>query len=1070
MKRIFSLWLLGLLLAISQVYGQGRTISGTVTDATTGDPLIGVNVMVKGTTMGTATDMDGNYSLQVPDANAVLEFSYVGFVTLERQANANVINISLSEDAAMLEEVVVTALGLTKDEKKLSYGVTQVDGSVLQKVPNYSAVDALSGKVAGVNIGTSSGSPGASTKIVIRGNSSITGTNQPLIVIDGVPVNNSFSGNTGNDGSLNGNRSFDLGNQLNNIDPDDIESVTLLKGSSASALYGADAGRGVLIINTKSGSKNKKVGVDMSYSYTLQSVGMLPESQSKFGQGWSGTFAYEENGSWGPKLDGTDRLWGNQIGSAQQIKPFKYQENKIRDFFDLGYNSDYSMAIYGGNENVTYRVGYSNVFADGIVPLSGDKLNRNTLNSKINIVQGKFKAGVTFNYVNRLQNAVATGQGDDAGEGPILMTELYQIPVDHSIIDSRDYLGQFYNRDNYFTPYAVNPYYPLNESGTELKENRVYGNVELGYEPVKNLNLLWRVGGDMSSIGVTSWGNKSILTPGSPNGGGGVSTANNIFGAFQKQDRNFRQVNSDVIVTYAKEINKYFEFDVLGGYNVNGKNSTSHTSRITNLTIPGFYTLTNSGEIPVVRNTLVQERKVGLYGQLNVGIVKAVYLSGSYRQDWLSNLPEENRSVGYFGTSASVLLSELIDAMPKQLQKIKIYGSYSSTGFGAPDAYLIKPVFTSAISSTNGYGSISFPFSGINGYEVGNRLGSSSLVPQRTFEGELGVEWLSFDSRVGVNYNFYNKLVKEQVFDVDLAPSSGYTVQVTNIGSIQNRGHELSVNVIPVKTSKFSWEINYRFTKNNSLVKELLGEGKRVLINSLYDVEMYAEEGKPLGTLYGPVEKRDSLGRIIVNESTGLPKISDELGYYGDVNNKFQMGFTNTLSWNGLSFSFDLDYRKGGKMYSYTARINNLTGNGYGTTYNDRNTFIIPNSVTEEEVDGQTVYSENIHPVEYQNYWSYYTDNGNKASQQLHVIDRSYLKLRELVLAYSLPTDIVKKFKCQSLTFSFAGRNLFVWTPKQNFWVDPESTSFGTGLDSYMGEFASLPMTRNYSFAIKASF
>jgi TonB-linked SusC/RagA family outer membrane protein len=1068
MKRTF-LWLFGLLMTV-QVMAQNRTITGVVTDASNGEALIGVSVSGKGTSIGTVTDFDGVYSLSVPKDVTTLVFSYVGYSSVERAVTALKMDVKLVAEAENLDEFIVTALGISKSEKSLGYSATQLDGNKLTEVRNNSALDALSGKVAGLNIATNSGAPGASTKVVIRGYNSINGTSQPLYVVDGVPINNGSNNAVtlpGVNATTNANRTQDYGNQANDINPDDIETITVLKGSAASGLYGIRGRNGVILITTKKGAKGDKLKVDFSSSYTAMTVGRLPRMQNTFGQGWSGSFNIHENGSWGPKLDNQIRTWGSTVDNSQQLKPFSAQKDNLKDFFEVGHMLNESIGISGGTDKTTYRFSYSYAGADGILPSDADSYKRHTFgfNGKTEI--GKFSIGSSINFVNKTASVITTGQGDDAGAGSTVFQDIIQIPRDMSIVDFRDYNNKFNNNDNYFTNYANNPYWAIYENGNKFNENRVYGNIESAVKITKSFSALWRIGGDFSSNNLKDWGAIAKITPGSYNGGGGDAVKNNIVGAVTEGFGTSRQLNSDLILTFNKDVaNDWLNIDVLAGHGVNGIYSKNLRSNVTALTIPNYYDISNSANPVTTFTAINQARTMSVYGQATLGLKGIVYLGYQARNDWASTLPEQNRSFFYQGGNASLIVSA-ITKMPKQIDLIKLRANYGTTG-NIPGAYQLSTVYNQSTATAGGFGAINFPFGGVNAFETGDQVANPELKPEFTKELEIGADVRLFGSRLNLDFAYYNKKTSDLIFATPVAASTGFTTKTVNLGIIQNKGFELLVDVVPVKTKNFQWDLQYVFTKNNNKVLELSEElgVKSVVINSAYDIEMRAEPGKPLGVFYGPTELTDSFGHIVVG-TNGIPLDAPDKVEYGSIHPKYVMGLTNNLTWKGLKLSFAWDFRNGGLFYSYTSRLNYFVGNNIESTYNDRDLFVVPNSV---QANGDGTYSENTTPVEHADYWSLYAATPYKSFQRNHVLDRTYLKLRDVSLSYTLPRAFTSKVKCDGITISAYGRNLLLWTPKDNTQVDPETTTFGTGLAGELGEFGNVPSSRNYGMSVKVSF
>ncbi|MBC7886114.1 MAG: SusC/RagA family TonB-linked outer membrane protein [Saprospiraceae bacterium] len=1032
------------------------SVTGTVTDQA-GLALIGANVTAKGyDAIGTITDVDGNFTLSVPNGVNTLKISYTGYTALEVDFSPGTfLNIILSE-GKILEEVVVTALGIPKSAKTLGYSTSVVSGDQINITRNTSVLDALNGSVAGLTVSTASGAPGASTVVNIRGFNSVTGNNQPLYVIDGVPMNN--RGNTSSANVKNANddfgRSTDFGNQMNDINPNDIESLNVLKGSAASALYGSRAANGVILITTKKG-KAGKMKIDLNTSFSTSDLLRVPFLQNTYGQGWSGLFAYEENGSWGPKTDDKIRRWGNVVNNSQQLKPFSVQENNIRDFFDLGTASNTSLSISGGNESSNYRLSYSLAKADGVVPTDVDSYLRNTFALSGGLKYGKVSISSTINYLNKDQKAVPTGQGDDASGGKVVWQELIQIPRDHSIVDYKKYndpddpARDFYNLDYYFTPYAQNPYWTLYNQGNQYNENRIFGNLDISYELSPKLKLTWRGGGDFSDALQKDWGNLSIITPGTPNSG-----SNNVAGSVSEMSRNNGQYNSDLILSFDSRLNDNFDLTAVIGQNVNSRSAKTVLSSITNLGIPDYFNLSNSTVSPTTLTIEAEQRLIGVYSSATVGYRNWLYLSLAARNDWSSTLPKSGNSYFYPGASMSFVLSEAL-SLPKQID-------YLSDAI----PYQIDPVYISGQTRAGGFANVNFPFGGISSFELANNPGNPFLKPELTDELELGFEAKLYRNRISLEATYYDKNTKDQIINLLVDGASGYTNQTVNLGTVNNKGVELLLNIIPVKSDHVEWGINTNYTKNTNVVKSLgYTQETSILLNSVYNVDLKAEVGKPLGAIYSPQPDRDPNGNIIVNATTGLPQQADEKAYRGSINPDFTFGFGSYVKLFGFTLGANGDFRKGGVFYSYTARLNYFVGNAWNSQYNDREPWVIPNSVVD---NGDGTYAENTQAIARSDVFTYY--GANNAYQFNHVIDKTFFKLRNVYLNYDLSEETARSLSLAAVNVGVFARNPVLWTPSENHFVDPESNTFGTNLKNLYGEFSTGPSTATYGVQLNVTF
>lgn len=1057
MKR-FTFLLVGLLfLGLQVVQGQNRTITGTVTNEASGETIPGVSVVVKGTTTGTTTDFEGKYSLVVSKDAETLVFSFVGFQKKEVPiGSSDVVNVALKKEAKSIEGVVVTALDIKRKQKKLGYSTSEVGSEELTKTQTPDAMTSLQGKVAGVDINSTSGQPTASSSVILRGYSSINGNNQPLYVIDGTPITNSS-----NTQSNDLNNQMDFGNGASIIDPANIESVNILKGAAATALYGSRAANGVVMITTKSGSKKQPLKVNFSTSSTFTTPLRLPQLQNKFGQGWSGLWASNENGSWGPHFDGKMRLWGNTVDNSRLLKPFEAQEGNLREFFDFGQRYKNSVSISAGGENSSFFASYGNTYSDGFIPTDNDKLNRHAFNIKGTITSNRLSLQGNINYIRRDASTIAAGQGGDAAT---LFQDIMQIPRDLSIVDMEDYQNKFYNVNNFYTPYATNPYFIINENGNNLTNDRVYGNFTIDYEIMDDLNLTWKIGEDVNNNFIKIWNSIAIPDDDAPN-----STKQDIPGNVIEQTTTRKEINSDLTLNYNKKLNDTWEVSGLAGWNVNSRYYKNLQSEVTSLDIPDFYNLANSSEPPQSETFIRERRLYGIYGQAEIDFNDYLFLTMTARNDWSSTLPEDNNSFFYPGATVGFILSDAVPALQDFSDYMKLRVAWGKTGNDA-DPYLINSVIIPS-NVRFGFGEFIFPLGGVNAFEVSNLIGNPNLEPEISSEFEIGADFRFFNNRLGIDFAYYDKSTEGQIFQVPLSSSTGYGSQTLNFGEVTNKGIELQLTGTPIQTDDFRWDITYNFAKNNNNVVELPEGLEQVVINSAYGIDFVAEEGKPIGVYYGEVAKTKD-GKIVVNNN-GIPKTAAEKEEYGTAERDFTMGLSNSFTYKDFNLGFSFDYRKGGMMYSYTARINYFVGNATNTIYNDREPFVVPNSVQEFDTDGDGVpdtYKENTTPVDRENVFTYWNQTDNNMMSQEHVLDKTFLKLRDVTFSYNLPDKWFKNMPIAKASFGLYGRNLFIWTPEENNFVDPEMSTFGNDLYGAFGEFAGAPTARSFGFNLNVTF
>lgn len=1059
MKKILLMNFLLVMTVLQTAWAQDQRITGRVLDAASNQGLPGVTVLVKGTTTGTATDAEGNYSITVPTGGTTLVFSFIGYTTVERPTGTSAtVDVSLASDARQLNEVVVTALGREQQARSLGYAATTVKTEEITRARATSPMNALQGKVAGANISTASGQPGASTKVILRGYGSIGGNNNPLYVVDGVPINND-GGNFTPDAVVGTaiNRTQDFGNRANDINPDDIESISILKGAAATSLYGSRAASGVILITTKKGRAGEKVRVDLTSSATFSRPLFLPQLQNTFGQGWSGHFAFEENGSWGPRMDGVDRLWGNVVDNSQQLKPFSPQPDNLKDFFETGNSFLNTVGISGGSEKSTFYLSYGNASENGIIPTDADSYKRNTLSLRGSTRGEKLSASSTFNYVRKDAKAVTTGQG---GDGTTLFQEIIQTPRDMSIVDFSDQNNKFNTNDNFYNLYAQNPYWPLRQNGNDYEENRLFGNVSLDYKLIKWLTATARVGGDISNGLLSDWIAPYSLDPNSPN-----ASASPSLGRVNERTRFARELNSDFMLSTNNDLTTDIHLDGLVGYNVNERYDKSTYSYVTNLSIPGFYNLSNSSD-PVTSSTTENLRRLyGVYGQAQFSFRDYLFLTLNARNDWSSTLPKDNRSFFYPGVNTSFVFTDVLTGLQSVLSYGKIRASWGQTGNDA-DPYQINPVLVLGQAALP-FGNINFPLNGVNGYEVSNQLGNLTLQPEITSEFEVGGNLVFLNNRIGIDLAYYRRVTSDQILAVPTPVSSGYTTKILNFGKVQNKGIELLFTVSPIKTSSFNWDVRYTFSNNRNKVLELTEGLEEVLLTNSYETDFLAIKGMPLGVFKGPGYLKTPDGKTVVSETTGYPIATAEKEVYGTAQPKYLMGLYNTFNYKGASLSFGFDYRQGGLFYSYTQCLSQFVGNTTNTLYNDRQPFIVPNSVI-QNADGS--YSENTKIVDMTHIAEYWNDSNNPPIEREHTRDRSFVKLREVALGYTIPTSLLKRMPFSDVNISLVGRNLFIWTPDNNNIIDPEVTTFGNDITGEFGEFAAGPTVRSIGVSVKVGF
>lgn len=1045
-------------LTVAAAVGQTK-VTGTVFSQDDGQPIIGAAVKVDGTSTGMLTDINGRFSLTMPEGARTLTISYLGFESRTVTAR-NGMRVFLKGDATALDEVVVTAMGIKRSAKALGYSATSVDGDQIAAGRAADVMSGLQGKVAGVQISSASGDPGASNSVIIRGISSLNGNNQPLYVIDGVPMNNS---SVFEDNRYDGlNYGHDFGNGANAVNPDDVESMTILKGAAATALYGSRAGNGVVVITTRHGQRQDRgLGIEYNGGLQWEQVMRLPQMQNEFGMGWNGDKTDDENGSWGPRFDGSTLRYGTVYDNSQQIKSYLPMADNMEDFFDTGFRYSNSVSFNGATDRSDYFVSFSQVRDDGIIPTNADSYRKYTFSARGSHKMGNLTFSSSMNYVYQKSNFVQTGQGFESMYNAVMQT-----PRDIALTDLEDLSNPFNTPGYYYTPYSVmNPYYILENHLNENVSDRFYGKFQADYEFPKWFKLTYRIGLDTSTAhhhqGVPNY---SVLFPDTPNWASELSTQT---GYAQRRTTRRRDIDQDLMLTFDMPVGD-FRVNAVAGFNGNERRMSYMDTKVTNLTVPTYYNITNSAEIPEVRQRLEKRRLYGVYGQAEVSWKDMLYLTLTARNDWSSTLPRENRSFFYPGATLSWIFTELLKDKTPWLSFGKVRLAWGKTGNDA-DVYMTDPYYSQGNFDSSSWAESKFPFAktGTNAYTVGNVLGSMTLSPEMTTEFETGIQLAFLQNRISLDATYYNRNTDKQIMEVNVDPASGYTKNNVNLGKIRNRGVELLLTVVPVRTRDFEWSLSWNYTKNSSRVMELPEEmnGTASIYSFTGGTGLYAIEGDEVGVFKAYVARTTDDGRIIVDKN-GLPQNSDEMVRIGTANYDYTMGIGNTLKYRGISLSFDLDIRQGGLMFSRTKDITYFTGNAMQTAYNDRNPFVVPNSVIG---NGDGTYSENNIPLygtTLYNYW----DNGALDMGSFSLVSKSFVKLRQVVLGWDLPAKWLTGTPLQGVRLSVYGNNLLMWTPSGNTFIDPEASSFGNDLKGSFGEYSANPSCRKFGFNVNVKF
>ena len=1073
MKKV-TLALMLVLFSISITFAQ-RTISGTIVDGEN-EPLIGANVLVKGTSIGTSTDFDGKYSVEVPEGATTIVISYTGYATQELELGAsNIIDVTMSE-GTLLGEVVVTAVGLERNARDVVYANQTVGSEDLLSSPNKNTLEALRGKAAGVKLSTGSGSVGASTRIVVRAEGSLTGDNNALIVIDGIPIDNS-SARSSSASEVNSATSgyADHGNRFNDVNPDDIESVTILKGPSATSLYGSRGASGVVLITTKSGKKGKmEIGVNSSASFEKAYV--LLQRQDKFGQGYDNAhFDSGENWSWGPEFDGVVRPWTSPIdsdgdGSLEAlIRPYSAVPNQLEEFFNTGRTLSNSFYLSGAKDGFSYYASYSNVDQDGI--LDNTKYKRNTLTFKASSkLTEKLSSNFKVSYANTKQNTAQ--EGSRAFEGNNAYAMAIQSPVNIPFGELRDYKSPFHDIDGYWGSYSsVNPYFILNEYGNEGRISNLLGNASITYNIMEGLDITGRFGANVVDTDIETY--SPPFTPAQQLvwvDDLGLTTRNSKHSNLGGYERfSSQNINLDFtgLVTYNRQLNDQLSLDVTGGFNWFQKETQSVTgSTQGGLVVPGFYNLSNSAQTPASTQFNTLYRIYGALGNARLGYNDALFLEYSARNDWSSTLPANNNSFFYQAVGASAVITDLLNVESDFLSFGKLRASFGTTGKDAA-LYLLQSVFVGNPDLVGlGDFTINFPLNGQSGFTTGHRIGNPDLKPELTTTLELGADLGLWDERVNVAYTYYSANHTDQIVVRSLPRSTGYTTTVSNIGRMTNKGHEITLNIKPITglVDGLTWDLFATYSKNTNEVVEISDESDELSVGSSprTGINIVAKEGYPFGTFKAQTPKMNEAGQILVDPNTGFPLYSDDEVLLGSYQPDYTAGLGTNIGYKGFGFNILFDIKQGGQFISQTKFSAEFNGTTLNTVEFDREPFIIPNSLI-ENADGTT--SENTIEVTEQDYFTNYDP-----AASTYLIDASYVKLREIGVSYKVPAKYLQDMPIADVRIAFFGKNVKFWLPDGNTFADPEINGPSLTGNAVGIETTQTPPTKSFGVSLSLKF
>lgn len=1023
---------------------QSNKVIGTVKDEF--GPVIGASVVEKGTSNGVVTDLNGKFSLNVKPG-ATLIISFVGYKQQEVKAGNVPLNIVLEEDSKMLGEVVVTALGIKRERKALGYGVAEVQGEALTKAKETNVINSMAGRVPGLVVTQTAGGASGSSRVILRGSTEMTGNNQPLYVIDGVPLDNTNFGSAGTYGG------FDLGDGISSVNPDDIESMSVLKGPAASALYGSRASHGVILITTKKANKDK-ISVEYNGTMTFDTqLAKWDDVQQIYGMGSNGTYPINAvsntNMSWGAKADGTNML--KYFDGVE--RPYLIVPDNTSQFFRTGFTATNSAIIGVNNGKTGIRFTYTDMRNKDIVPKT--HMSRDIFNLRANTTAGKFDLDFSANYTREdVKNRPALGDSkSNIGKNLMTLATTY----DQEWLKTYQDANGEYSNWNGMDPYNVNPYWDVYKNSNNSKKDQFRFNGKVVWNITQHLKIQGTAGAELNWFTFEDY--KAPTTPGYESG--------------YLQNNNFRNrmYNFELLALYNNSWGD-FDFNATLGGNLYKVNNQTIVITAKDMKIRDVVALMSFNEVSVEPYSYRKQIN-SVYGAVNLGWKHMLYFDATLRGDQSSTLPISNNMYIYPSFSGSFVFSELLKLGDK-LPYGKVRMSWAQVGSDT-DPYQLGLVYTKSKFAYPGY---------TIGYISNGTIPNKDLKPTKTNSFEMGLELKFLKNRIGLDFTYYSQLSKNQIMGMASSSTSGYGYRLINAGEIENKGVEIALNTRPIQTKDFSWDLNFNFSKNSNKVKKLVDDMDMFELEKAtwLDVQVAAKVGENFGSIVGPDFQRNENGDILIDPSTGLPMYDKSNHVLGNASWDWTGGVYTNFSYKNISLSAVFDVKVGADLYSMSARAAHETGKSMATLegreawYKSEEArqaagyakdspdwiptggFIAPGVID----NGDGTYRENDIVINPEKYWMSVCRN----APSMFIYDNSYVKCREITLSYTLPKAWLKNV-VDGLTISFVARNPFiVWKNIPN--IDPDSNYNNT---TGMGmEYGSLPSRKSYGFNVNVKF
>ncbi len=1029
MKRITSLLVCLLLFGFSAAFGQNIQIKGTVTSAEDGSTIPGVYVKIKGTNTGTATDVNGSYQIGV-DNGATLVFSSIGFRDQEIVvAGQSTIDVSMQSDITQMDEVVVTALGIKREKREVTYQTQKVDDSDILKVAPTRAATALAGKVAGLQINSQDNGVNPNTQITLRGFRSISGSNSATVVIDGSIAS--------------------LG-ALDDLNPNDIAEINVLKGANAAALYGSKASNGALIITTKKGAANQRFTVGLNSAYTIEKVAYMPDFQTEYGTGWEGAYDAIENTNWGPRFDGQLRQIGPVLpdGTFQEV-PYAPVKDNLLGFFEAGNTLSNTAYVSGGDASSTFYISVGQQKSDGIVP--DDAYERYTFRANASKKIGKLELAFNSTYFSDHTNVVGDEIGDQSR--PLywfLLNTSANIPLSRYKNWRTD---KWATPDTYYNGYYENPYWAVGTNRNIDDSRRLMANLAVSYDILPWMKLTARAAMN------NTWGFGKFWR--AEQKFASYRTGNsNVSSLVEDTKYQYQDYNFDAILNINRDLTDQISLNVNLGATNQTQEDYDTRIRANNLSIPGFYDISNGTGTPETEEDDSKYINYGFFGDFTVGYGKFIYLNFSGRNDWTSTLAKGNNSYFYPAFGLSFVLTDAIPSLQNNILSFAKITASNSTVYNDLSPYEINELYSQQTG---------FPFEDINGFALSTTTVDANIKKERINTTEIGLDLGFFDNNISLDASYYHTKTTDLITTITPSIASGAAFFRTNIGEMKNTGFEATLGGRLVNWRSLTWDMSINYTTSTTEVVEITDQIDEVTLNTASGglVGVYAIVGEVYPQIKATAYLRDPQGRLIVDPSSGAPMEATDYKRLGRTIPKHIVGLNTSLGFKGISVSATIDYRTGHVYFEQGSDQMEFTGRSLESVSSNRQDFVIPNSVIQV---GDNEFVENTNIQISGGRQSYWTDVYNNVKEN-YVKDATALKLREVAVDYTLPVKFLSKTPITKVKLGFIARNLLTWLPAENHFSDPEFSNQYTNANTVgIGGFLQMPPTRSFGFSLNLEF